>query len=54
MTMSDRDASIHKWTFTSRFRRDAFGWRSAPAHDARHDIALTRKMFKVLLKEFTE
>ena len=24
----------------------------AKAHDARYDIALTRKMFKVMLKEF--
>ena len=23
--------SSHKWTFTSRFRRNAFGWRSQPA-----------------------
>lgn len=31
MTMSGRDVFAHKWLFAPRFRRNAFGWRSAPA-----------------------
>jgi hypothetical protein len=25
------DAKPHRWQFASRFRRNAFGWRSQPA-----------------------
>jgi len=31
MTLSERDLYAHKWSFAPRFRRNAFGWRSAPA-----------------------
>lgn len=31
MTLSERDLYAHNWSFASRFRRNAFGWRSAPA-----------------------
>ena len=31
MTLSERDPYAHNWSFAPRFRRNAFGWRSAPA-----------------------
>ncbi|MEQ1917513.1 MAG: hypothetical protein ABL856_12395, partial [Gallionella sp.] len=40
MRESDQQMSAHKWQFTSRFRRNAFGWKSdAPIQRIKEAIA---------------